>query len=158
MFFWNIKELKNSLIRNELSERAIFGYILITVAMSAAILEIARYFPPERIGFWDYIGSFFGIFVVCFGTFMAYRSNGGATGVDFAARYFSISIVVTVRYMVYLIPVVLGICFSAFYALMQGSSAEQALMTDGVEVVLLTLWYSLIYWSIARNIRDVARA
>ncbi|PIF65136.1 hypothetical protein CLV01_1469 [Delftia sp. 60] len=45
MFFWNIKELKNSLIRNELSERAIFGYILITVAMSAAILEIARYFP-----------------------------------------------------------------------------------------------------------------
>ncbi len=94
----------------------------------------------------------------CFGTFMAYRSNGGATGVDFAARYFSISIVVTVRYMVYLIPVVLGICFSAFYALMQGSSAEQALMTDGVEVVLLTLWYSLIYWSIARNIRDVARA
>jgi hypothetical protein len=60
--------------------------------------------------------------------------------------------------MVYLIPVVLGICFSAFYALMQGSSVEQALMTDGVEVVLLTLWYSLIYWSIARNIRDVARA
>lgn len=89
---------------------------------------------------------------------MAYRANGGSEGVNFAARYFSISIVVTIRYMFFLIPIGLAVLLAFFYSLSQGSSLDKAMMTDGVEVVLLTIWYILIYWAIARNIRDVAKA
>ncbi|MGE8404046.1 MAG: hypothetical protein ACN6PP_20905 [Delftia tsuruhatensis] len=158
MFFWNLKELKNALIRNELSEGKVFGYVLITVVMSALIMEISRYYSPGRVGVWDYVNSVFSIFIVFFGTFMAYRANGGSEGVNFAARYFSISIVVTIRYMFFLIPIGLAVLLAFFYSLSQGSSLDKAMMTDGVEVVLLTIWYILIYWAIARNIRDVAKA
>lgn len=57
MFFWNLKELKNALIRNELSEGKVFGYVLITVVMSALIMEISRYYSPGRVGVWNYVNS-----------------------------------------------------------------------------------------------------
>lgn len=99
MFFWKIKDLKNTLIRRELSERQVFGYILISMFLSIIAVETTRHIHPDRVGLWDYVNSFLNISIVFLGTVFAYRANGGASGVDFAARFFSISLVVSIRHL-----------------------------------------------------------
>ncbi|MEJ8295857.1 hypothetical protein WKI45_23835 [Delftia tsuruhatensis] len=160
MFFWRIKDLKNTLIRRELSERHVFGYILIFVLLSVIGMEIARYIRPERVGFWDYVDSLFSISIVFLGAVFSYRANGGASGVDFAARFFSISLVVSIRHMFFLIPIALIFyaCTTYSYIKGMGINTGQVLMTGGVEVVLLGIWCINIYQSIVKNIRDVSRA
>ena len=66
MFFWKIKELKNALIRRELSEGQVFGYVLIFVLLNAVAVEVTRYSSPEYVGVWDYINSFL-VFLLFYG-------------------------------------------------------------------------------------------
>lgn len=158
MFFWKIKDLKNKLIRRELSERQVFGYILISMLLSILAVETTRHLHPERVGFWDYVDSFLNISIVFWGTVFAYRANGGSSGVDFAARFFSISLVVSIRHLRFLIPIALILYPYTIYSSIKGVNAEQVMMTGGAEVVLLAIWYIQIYQSVIKNIRDVARA
>ncbi|MBK0112318.1 MULTISPECIES: hypothetical protein [unclassified Delftia] len=160
MFFWKIKDLKNALIHRELSEKQVFIYILIFVLLSIVAMEITRYLHPDRVGFWDYVDSFLSISIVLCGTVFSYRANGGSSGVDFSARFFSISLVVTLRHMFFLIPIALIFYAYTTYSYIKGMgiNAGQVVMTGGVEVVLLGIWCINIYQSIVKNISDVSRA
>jgi hypothetical protein len=160
MFFWKIKELKNALIRRELSEGQVFGYVLIFVLLNAVAVEVTRYSSPEYVGVWDYINSFFGISIVLWGAIFSYRANGGSSGVDFAARFLSISLVVLIRHMFFIFPIALIFYVYIFYSSQKGVNTEQVIIKEevGVGVVLFVIWYINIYQSVIKNIREVARA
>jgi hypothetical protein len=91
---------------------------------------------------------------VILGTIMAFRANGGESGVQFAARYFSIGLVATIRFMILLIPIMIAMMIYWFTSY----DMENEIPTSGFEVAVLSIWYALLYAYIAKQIRHVAVA
>lgn len=151
MYFWKIAQLKKQLSSHGLTEKQVFYYILIDVAFTAIVLEVMGYFPPqESPDVWAYVGSVINVIIPIAGTILAFRANGGASGVQFPARYFSIGLVATLRFVVLLIPLMAVMMIYWFFV----PEAEGT----GVEVALLSAWYILLYVYIARQVREVAVA
>lgn len=153
MYFWNIKSLKQEIRENRLRETWIFYYILIYIVLNAIGIETVAYLPNDESNAWDYAQSLLNIVIAVVGTTLAYRANGGAAGSQFAAKYFSISLVTLIRFIVYFIPVAVAIF--AFY--WSALDSEQPIQTEWFEVALFSLWYAAFYLAIAKHIRDTAR-
>lgn len=153
MYFWRINTLKQLLIERGLSENAAFKYMLWYTALTAIGIEMVSYFPLELVNNWDYIDSTLAIIIPVVGTVFAYKSNGGDTGKDFLARYISISFVMVIRYMLYLVPILFILTFYYISAF----DEEAEIYTTPLEVALFTIWYLALYYSIAKNVNDVAK-
>ena len=154
MYFWKIDLLKKQLATRGLTEKQFYYYILIYIALSAIGMEMMMYFPQESPNTWDYISSIIYIAIPIFGTIMAFRANGGESGVQFPARYFSIGLVVTIRFMVILIPLMAVLMIYWF----SSQDIENGIPTTGMEVALFSVWYALLYAYIAKYVREVAVA
>jgi hypothetical protein len=113
--FWKIEELKNHIRTGKLSEKDRFISALIYIVFSSVNIELVLYLPVENVNFLDYINSLINIVIVFVGTIFAYKINASANGSDFLGKYFSIGFVLTVRFLVYLIPIL--ILYSIFYIL-----------------------------------------
>jgi hypothetical protein len=159
MYFWKINSLKKHVFENGLSEAQTFYYILLFVGLSAIGIELMPYLPTENPNSWNYIESIINILIPTIGTIMAYRANGASEGKRFAGKYFSISFVMGIRFLVYLIPAV--IMLGVYYGLSVDWSSpdvEQAFDTGWFEVLLFSGWYAAIYWRVVKHVRDVAMA
>lgn len=157
MYFWKIHELKKLIVEQGLSESQVFYYILLYVGLSVIGVEVTGYFPYEDPNGWDYFQSGFNILIAIAGTVAAFLVNGGAQGKAFAAKYFSISFVVLIRFLVYLIP------FLAVYIVYYGMTIdvaslenEETLQTGWFEVMLFAVWITALYGSVVKHIRDTA--
>jgi len=153
MYFWRINTLKKLLIEKGLSENNAFKYMLWYTALSAVGVEIISYFPLEAANNWDYIDSTLAILIPVIGTIFAYKSNGGYAGKDFLARYVSISFVMMIRFMLYLVSVL----FILTYYISEFDE-EAVIYTTPLEVALFTIWYIALYYSIAKHVNEVAKA
>ena len=154
MYFWKIDLLKQQLSAHGLTEKQLYHYILVYVALSALGIEAIGYIPEVSPNSWSYVQSIINIAIPIFGTIMAFRANGGVTGVHFAARYFSIGLVATIRFMVLLIPIMIAMMIYWF----SSYDMENEIPTTGIEVALFSIWYALLYAYIAKHIRQVAVA
>lgn len=159
MYFWKINDLKQLIVERGLSEAQVFYYVLLFVGLSAAGIEFMAYFPSEHPNAWTYVQSGLNFVIPIIGTVVAYHANRGAEGSDFAAKYFSISFVVLMRFLVYLPPIVVALF--VYYGLSidwSSSNVEEEFQTGWFEVVLLSVWYTALYARIAEHIRDTAKA
>src|SRR5688572_24760682 len=104
MYFWKINDLKRLIVERGLSEAQAFYYLLLFVGLSAASIELITYFPATDPSAWNYLDSILNLVIPIAGTVAAYRANRGAAGKNFAAKYLSISFVISIRFLVYLIP------------------------------------------------------
>lgn len=154
MYFWKIDLLKKQLSTHGLTEKQLYYYILIYAALSAIGIEMIGYFPQESPNTWSYVGSIINIAIPIFGTIMAFRANGGESGVQFPARYFSIGLVASIRFMVLLIPLMIVMMIYLF----SSYGIESDMHTTGIEVALFSTWYALLYAYIAKHVRQVAVA
>jgi hypothetical protein len=159
MYFWNIKKLKEELIRDGLSQRSMFMYILVSVLLAQLFLAIAFLFPSkDAINAIDYIKLLIDLSVVGAGTYLSFYANGAGSGVQFAERYFSISFVVGLRFIPLLIPLALltgfavGIVKIAFGITSVSSGIHYATLA------LVRVWLVVMYWRIVTHINDVAKA
>lgn len=154
MYFWRIELLKKQLIERGITESQHYCYILIYVALSAISVELMRYFPDELPNAWTYLGSIINAAIPIFGTMLIFRANGGVSGVQFAARYFSIGLVATIRFLVLLIPLmaVLMIYWFSSY------DSTDEIPSGATEIVLFSTWYALLYAYIAKHVREIAQA
>jgi len=159
MYFWKINELKKQIMEQGLSEAQVFYYILLFVGFSIVGVELVGYFPYEAPNGWSYLQSGLNFIIPIAGTIAAYHVNGGANGKTFAAKYFSISFVVLIRFLVYLIPFMV-VLFIYYGISIDWSSLEddEALQTEWFEVVLLAVWSAALYGAVVKHIRDVAKA
>lgn len=150
MYFWNIEGLKKQLGDQGLSEYHLFLYILIYVSLVTLTIEFMSFFPTEAHNPWDYVASALASAIAIAGTVYAFQANGGATGREFAPRFFSISLVVTIRFIV------------LFVALMIAKEALKAVlsMDDGqtslLDILIYAGWNIWLYVAIADHIREVA--
>ena len=159
MYFWNIKSLKKDISEHRLSEAHIFYYILIYVVLSAASLELLGYFAVEDSNSWDYIQSGLNLLITIAGTIAVYRANSGAAGKRFAEKYFSIGLVLLIRFF----PMFILILFAMFgyYGLSVDWSSpdiEADFGTGWLEVFLVTGLYVAYYARFVKHVRDTAKA
>jgi len=154
MYFWKINKLKQLLIEKGLSENNAFKYTLWCIGLSAACIEMISYFPLELTNNWDYINSTLAVLIPVVGTIFAYKSNGGDKGKDFLARYISVSFVILIRFILYLVPIMFMLVFYYISAF----DEEAKIYTTLFEVVLFSTWYIALYYSIVKHINDVAKA
>lgn len=84
------------------------------------------------------------------GAVAAYRANGGASGVHFANRYFSVGFVLGIRFLSLIIAAGVFIACSVW-----AFDLEAPIPVTFLEVMLLSLLVAY-YWRLARHIHDVA--
>ncbi len=99
MYIWNIEGLKKDIKVGRLTEKDRFIYMFLTFIFTSLCFEIALRTPVGSRNIWDTINSLSYFLIPVLGTFLAYRSNGADNGTDFLGRFFSISFVVTVRFL-----------------------------------------------------------
>jgi hypothetical protein len=145
MYFWKINDLKRLIVERGLSETQVFYYLLLFVGLSAASIELIAYFPATDPNAWNYLDSILNLVIPIVGTIAAYHANHGAAGKNFAAKYLSIGFVISIRFLVYLIPLIIVFLFS--------SPEEES---DWFEIVLFAAWYVVMYARIVKHIRDTA--
>ena len=98
MYFTNITKLKEDIIEKKLSEKDRFIYILLFVMLDTIFLEL-NMFPIEELNIIDYASSILTIVVTFLGTYFIYKANGGEEGDDFAGKYFSITWVRGIQFL-----------------------------------------------------------
>jgi len=154
MYFWKIDLLKQQLATHGLTEKQLYYYILIYVALSAIGIEALGYIPVVSPNSWSYVQSIINIAIPILGTITAFRANGGDSGVQFVARYFSIGFVATIRFMVLLIPIMIAMMIYWF----SSYDMENDFPTTGIEIAVFSIWYALLYAYIAKHVRQVSMA
>ena len=152
MRMWKIERLKDDIKSGSFSEKERFLYGLIYFTLIALFIEASYMFPAEPYHDWDYVLSFMNILVMFFGCMFAYRSNGGHKGTDFLGRFLSISIVVTIRFLLLLIPII--VILAVYYAFTFGAHGE--IVTTPFEVVLFQGWSIAILWRVCVHIKAVS--
>jgi hypothetical protein len=154
MYFWKIDLLKQQLSSHGLTEKQLYYYILIYIALATIGMEAMGYVPAVSPNSWSYVQSIINIAIPIAGTMLAFHANGGVSGNQFAARYFSIGLVATIRFTVLLIPVMIAMMIFLF----SSSDMENAMPVTGIEVAIYSIWYALLYAYIAKQVRQVAAA
>ncbi|OGB21555.1 MAG: hypothetical protein A3I66_00280 [Burkholderiales bacterium RIFCSPLOWO2_02_FULL_57_36] len=154
MYLWKMKLLKKQLSDHGLTEKQLFSYIFIYIALSAIGIEAMGYIPHQPSNAWTYVGSIINVMIPIFGTIWIFRANGGESGTHFSARYFSIGLVATIRFMVLLVPLLAVLVIYWVFS----HDLESDIPTTGIEIALFTIWYAMLYVYIAKHVREVANA
>ncbi len=147
MYLWNINALKETLSNEGLTQKSSLYYILLWMVFVTLTIEISIHFPKENINVWDTIYSYGAIIITAIGTVLFYRANGGEDSDNLFERYFSLSIVVSIR----LIPlfVILLLMLEIFI---------DPLNTTPLEVIFLLSWSGFVYHRMISHVRDVVNA
>ena len=163
MYFWNIKALKNELAANTLTESQVFAYFLAMLTLETLMFELAPLFPSTGdTNVWDYAYFVGSVVFTVGGTLVAYRMNGGSAGRGFLVRYFPLMWVLTVRFLVLLLPLLVLVMIPMVYfseALFGTDAAGEDFAALSIYVVMLSwVWFLVFYYRLAVHLRDVARA
>ena len=151
MYFWKINKLKKDITSNKFSEKDRFIYAAIYVVLSASFMELMSLFPIEKPNIWDYIRPIANTLIVLFGFSFAYVSNGGNNGTDFLGRFFSIGFVISIRFIVILIPIFAAL--AAYYGYYYDENEE--IVSTASDNVPFLIWYTALFWRICVHIKDV---
>ncbi|MCK6261755.1 hypothetical protein KP803_00545 [Vibrio sp. ZSDE26] len=149
MYFWNIKALKKDIIGEKLTEKDRFIYAFIQFSVYTIAFEYLLSGHVEHSNDWNQFEAMANIAIVLIGTYLIYKANGGENGQDFLGRYFSIGFVVTIRFSVLLIPMVVLL---TVYDI-EFRSESDILTTSPLEVFMYILWTIFLYANIAKHMR-----
>ncbi len=151
MYFWNINKLKQQLIETGLTEKQLLYYILIHAFPSGSISS------ESESDLWVYAASITAVLIFLIGTILAFRANGGNSGIKFAERYFSISFVVSIRLLPLLIS--LGMLVAVYlgftYKLNDNKWSDAP---DFIWGIIIFIYCIAVYARIIKHIGDVAKA
>lgn len=153
MYFWKIDALKNDIKDKKMNDEEIFPYIILSVAFYAFLTEIMAYLPYEdgEVNTYTYVLSIMAIIIQIFGTIYVYKKNGAKDGNNFLTKYFLIGFVVSIRFIVYFIPLMIALIIYWKF----NFSEQELLPTTLFEVVLISAWYLLLFFNIGKHIEDV---
>lgn len=150
MYLWKIEELKEEIKQGRLSESDKFKYLLINVVIMTCALLFTQRFGLSNPNIWDNVYSIFMIIVAPIGVLLAYKANHGATGNDFLGKYFSIGLVISIRFFALLIP--LTIALGVYYAF--SYNLEKEIPSSAFDTIPFIIWTVLLYWRIIVHIKQ----
>ena len=114
MYFTNITKLKEDIIEKRFSEKDRFIYIILFIMLDTIFLEL-NIFPIPELSMIDYANSITNIIATFLGTYFIYKANGGAEGDDFAGKYFSITWVRGIQFLlVFFLSVIIFLILDKF--------------------------------------------
>ena len=147
MYFWNIDELKQTLVTTGLDTQTSFYYVLIYVVLATLGFEVNMYMPQESYSIWDYLNTTANIMLAVVGLSLFYIASGGKTGKQLLERFFSIGLVVLIRLLplLFILSLALGVFLDP-------------LNTTPVESLVLIGWSIYYYYLIIKHVGDVANA
>ncbi|MBC3920347.1 hypothetical protein H8L32_22985 [Undibacterium sp. CY18W] len=149
MYFWKIDLLKAQLIAKGLTENQTYLYTLAYIVFTTFMVELMRYSPDTVFNEWTHFSSTMNVLIPVAGTMMAFRANGGASGVQFLPRYLSISMVASLRFMVLvIIPLIMTIATLNPESALSGSPFD----------LLFSACDALLFFFIVKHMREVATA
>ncbi len=151
MYFWNIEKLKADIRVDQLTEKDRFIYALIYFVLAAVLTEVMMLIPLENGNVWDLINSTANVLIVTLGTVYAFKANGSSNGVDFLGKYFSIGFVVSIRFLVYAVPLLVVLFVHYFFAF----GKQEEIPTNYIDVIPYLTWYVILYWRIYVHIKQV---
>lgn len=146
MYFWRIEKLKTEMVARPRPEREVLPYLVVYVGLYAAVGLI----PQTLSNVWDWLGAVWSVVLAVVGTIYIYRRNGGSQGQHFLQRYFVVGWVVTIRWLVIIIPALL-----VFFAALSGVGIETE-ETAWYEFVFAGLAEAVVYWRIGHHVGDLA--
>jgi uncharacterized membrane-anchored protein YitT (DUF2179 family) len=163
VFFWNIEGLKRELRHGPVPQPAAVGYILVTLLLydAAAAMPGAWNVGREQATGRDWIFYVLGLVTLGIGIYAAYRANGGVQGHDFAARFFALGWVVSIRLMALVIVpafVVYAIISNIITGGARGGSAASERLVWGQAALAFLLSYVLFVVRLLAHFRDIAIA
>ncbi len=163
MRIWKIRALKQQLATGALTEAQLFPYFFAVLTLDVLILElVSQLADGSEAGLWDYAGSVGTIIITLGGTWIAWRQNGGAAGQGFLGRYFPLVWVLTIRFLVFSIPVMVAMLAALFYfyEAVLGVAAEEESYAVAMQVIIVAgwVWMLLFYYRLVVHVRDVARS
>ncbi len=147
MYFWRIEKLKAEMAARPLSEREALPYLVVFVALSAAVSCI----PTTSSNVWDGLGAAWSIMLAVVGTIYIYRQNGGAGGQHFLQRYFAVGWVVAIRWLV-----VIMLALAAFYVALAVLGVEKE-HTEWYDFLFFAIAEAVVYWRIGHHVGDLAQ-
>jgi len=147
MYFWKIDNLNEELVTSSVTEADSFKYLLANVAL---YMLAAFHFPYTNS--YDLLGSSISLVIAVAGLIFIYKCNGGREGSYIMLRYLSISWVVLIRMLVWVIP--LGISFYIAYETVLGGLVED---TSIVEILFVAIIEIIYVYLIAKNVNNVAK-
>ncbi len=153
MYIWNIEKLKDQIRNNELTEKDRFIYVLIYVVLGAIVMELMTLMPLENGNVWDLINSVAAVLIIAVGTTCAFKANEANDGEDFLGKYFAISFVVAIRFIVYAIPLFVLLFIYYLYAF----DEHEEIASGFIDVVPFILWYIALFWRICVHIKQVGQ-
>ncbi|MFZ6721718.1 hypothetical protein ACO0LK_16295 [Undibacterium sp. Ji49W] len=149
MYFWKMDLLKAQLIAKGLTENQTYLYTLTYIVFTTFMVELMRYSPDTVFNEWTHFSSTMNVLIPVAGTMMAFRANGGASGVQFLPRYLSISMVASLRFMVLvIIPLIMTIAIVNPESALSGSPFD----------LLFSACDALLFFFIFKHMREVATA
>lgn len=154
MYLLNIKKLKNNILTGHFSERDRFLYLLMYLLLNAASVEYLTTTARAEAGLRDYLLAIYSVSLVGVGTYVAYLANGAAAGRDFVGKFFAVSLVMTIRFLLFILPLIAGWLYFSFSAAVRGESA----VDDAFIVVPFIAWGLLLYYRIYRHMADLKDA
>lgn len=163
MYLWNIKALKKNLSAQALTEAQTFWYFFSVLTLETLFYNMASLFPgDEPLEVWDYVEYVGAVIFTIGGTYVAYRANGGASGRQFLLRYFPLMWVLTIRFLVWMIPILIGVGLLIFgiAGVLLDAEAEDPDFSSISRALLVAswVWFLVFYYRLAVHMRDVAKA
>ena len=145
MYFWSIQRLKKKLAARPLTAREELPYVLAFFTLWTINAYSSVLFPQSAIAnIWDRLSAGWSIALGIAGTIYIYRRNGGGEGEHFLQRFVVIGWVVTVRWFVWVMPVLLF-----YYAVLADLEDDQATWH---EFVLFGVCEAILYWRTGHHV------
>lgn len=154
MYLWRIQELKKVLMLNQLSEQYKFYYLFINMLLFAVFCDVSLFFPTE-VTVLDKINSGITIGIQCVGLIIAYKMNGGKEGKEFLARFTSLYVSLTVRFLVYTIGF---LCLNVIFMWLLSLVVPKQYLGDIsniIDVAFIPVFEIFFYWRLIVHIRHV---
>jgi hypothetical protein len=153
VYWWNVRSLIRVLRSHEVGMAESFRYLM----AHTCIVGLGLTLRPSVAGRLEYMSDLIFSITAIAGTYLAYRANGGADGLDFFTRYFAIVWVSTVRFSVVLI-----LAFLLLHAYLRArgvlpavrSTAPQDLTLP--ELALYGFASLLYWWRVCAHMRQAA--
>jgi hypothetical protein len=119
--------------------------------LNAVTLEYLTTTARAEAGPRDYWLSIYSVSLVGVGTYVACLANGAAAGRDFVGKFFAVSLIMTIRFLLFILPLIAGWVYFSFSAAMRGESA----VGDAFILVPLIARGLLLYYRIYRHMADL---
>ena len=100
-------------------------------------------FPIEELSIMDYASSITYIIATFLGTYFIYKANGGAEGNDFAGKYFSITWVRSIQFLlVFFLTIIIFLILDNFLLKLSEFNNDIVMFLFGLGYVFAIYFYS----------------